>query len=155
MEPVIGVIVWGGLLWLAIVWLSRPPRGAQATSRHPPPPRPPSSPPPGLGATSPPQPLPPRPGLRDETHLEDEALVDGLVIGYHLARRHHDQRVAELREELEALQAEVDPWLLDGGDITDDLVALEDALGEAELDADDTFGLDPWDEGFGAGDDDP
>jgi hypothetical protein len=57
----------------------------------------------------------------------------------------------ELRDELEALQAEIDPWLLDGGDATDDLVALEEALEEAELDAYDTFGLDPWDDGFDDG----
>jgi hypothetical protein len=152
MDLLIGLIVWGGLLWLVIVWLAHPP-GGHTTRGHLPATRQPSSPRP----TAPvpprvvPMPSPPSPRVRDESLLEDEALVDGLIIGYHLARQHHEERVAELRDELEALQAEIDPWLLDGGDATDDLVALEEALEEAELDAYDTFGLDPWDDGFDDG----
>jgi hypothetical protein len=155
MELLIGVIVWGGLLWLVVVWLARPSRAGTAPPAHATERR--QSPPSDRSVPRTPQralPGTPPPGIRDETQLEDEALVDGLIIGYHLARQHHEERVAELRDELEALQAEVDPWLLDGGDTTDDVVALEEALEEAELDAYDTFGLDPWDDGFDDGDGD-
>lgn len=134
---IVGTIVWGGLLWLALAWLIRGPK--------PKPSRPASPLDPGAGraggsavAPTPPvaRQLPP-----DEQRLRvDDALVDGLVIGHFLTRDHYERRIGELEDSIDELGHERDPWI-DGGVGDDD---LEHGTDYAEFDAMGGFGVEPW-----------
>jgi hypothetical protein len=137
MDIVIGIIVWGGLLWLTLAWLMR---GSKAEPA-------PSGPATGLGAgrsgTS--AVAPTRPVARqlsaDEQRMRvDDALVDGLVIGHFLTRDHYQRRIGELEDSIDELGSERDPWL-DGGFTDEDLDAGTD---HAEFDVLGGFGVEPW-----------
>jgi hypothetical protein len=163
MDLVIGLLVWGALALLAfrvaVRWLGGgAPSDARRAGDATQPARPAAS-----GSPAP-APASTRPWssavLADETMREEEAFVDGAVIGYHLARHYHQRELGELEQEL--ADAELRGGLDDAGfdDAGLDATGLDDAgfdatgfdeagLDEAgfdEADADDDWGFDDGDE---------
>ena len=137
MDIVIGIIVWGGLLWLVLAWFARAGR-SEASGRGAD-----AGPSQDRTGTSAAGPGPPGVDQRlpDEQKLRvDDALVDGLVIGHFLTRDHYERRLEDLEDALDEWGHTRDPWL-DGGLGDDD---LDDGTDYAEFDAMGGFGVEPW-----------
>lgn len=136
MDIVIGIVFWGGLLWLTLAWLTRvgksePARRAPSTGHGD-----------GRSTGSPVGPAAAGQRLPNEHRLrEGEALVDGLVIGHFLTRDHYERRIGELEDSIDELGHARDPWI-------DDLAVGDDGFEHgtdyAEFDAMGGFGVEPW-----------
>jgi len=137
MDIVIGIILWGGLLLLALSWLGRTgSTGSRSGGVSAPRPRSWSSAVPPAAAASPRQMR--RADLQELR--EDEALADGLVIGHFLTRDHYRDRIDELEDHIDELAAARDYW--SDADATGD--DLDADLDYAEFDAMGGFGVEPW-----------
>lgn len=115
MELLLGVLLWGAVVALLLGWRARsrpsdphrdaaPPRSVSAAPSAPrngPPSGPPNGPP------SAPQPTLTR---EDQRRREDDALVDGLVIGHFLTRDHNRRQAEELIARIDELADERDHW---------------------------------------------
>jgi hypothetical protein len=119
MEMVIGSLIWGALAFLVLRAIARwfgsgAPPGAAGAGGSAAGTRPGSTPPPSRPWTA--------DVLPDESFREEEAFVDGAVIGYHLAREHHGQEVDRLVQELvaDARTASAVDGFDDGSDEDDD-----------------------------------
>jgi hypothetical protein len=99
MDLVIGSLIWGALAFLVLRVIARwfdggaPPRAGGAGGSAD-----------GTRKGSPPAPSRPWTAgvLPDGSFREEEAFVDGAVIGYHLAREYHGREVDQLVQELVA-----------------------------------------------------
>ena len=117
MDIVLGLLFWGGLLALTLLWISR--TGLTGSRRHH-----------------------QRHLTPDAEHRvrEDEALADGLVIGHFLTRDHYRRELTERDEALDQAAAEQQSWeelAATGDEVYDD-------LDHAEFDAMGGFGVEPW-----------
>lgn len=135
METVVTIIVWAALLLLALRLAGRVRGTTRRTSG------PGSTPPsPGQATDTPPAtPSPQAPG-EHARRRQDDALVDGLVIGGFLAHRYHRDRIDELTDRVDELSDERDAWFSAamGGDDPGAELDL-DPFGEI-----DDVGADPW-----------
>ena len=145
MDFLLGLIFWGGLLMLTLVWLGRTglSGNSRTTTPHqtsaPPPPG--AAPPRSFDASHPPaaQHRPAR-SVDEQQLLEDEALADGLVIGHFLTRDHYQRRIDDLEDHLDEVDRQRDGWAetaVTGDEVYDD-------LDYAEFDAMGGFGVEPW-----------
>jgi hypothetical protein len=154
MDLVIGLLVWGALALLAfrvaVRWFGggTPPDARRAGDAAQPAR-------PAVSGPATPAPAPTRRWtggvLADETLREEEAFVDGAVIGYHLARHHHQRELDELEQELreearttsDVADGDDDPWAWATGGWASG--APDDAdVGDADVD--DDWGFDDGDE---------
>jgi hypothetical protein len=71
---------------------------------------------------------------------EEEALTDGLIIGYFLTRDLYQDRIDGLEDHIDKLTDDRD-WWLEAATAGDD---LDDELDHAEFDALGGFGVEPW-----------
>lgn len=140
-----GIVFWGGVFVAIAAFLTGGPTGGQRRGAR-------------TVATAPVRGASPDPRPRD-----DGALVDGLIIGHVLTRDHYRPQVADLEEQLDALESRyADVWAAAGDD---DGHAGEDAGPGGPLDGgfDDSFDRfggsgdgfgDDFGDGFGDGLDD-
>ena len=150
MDVVLGLLFWGGLLALTLVWIARTGLTGNRTHRPPrshdpqQPPRPTSTS--AWSATAPPGHTPParhdprRPMAEEQRLREDEALADGLIIGHFLTRDHYRREIDDLQGHLDDATEQQQRWAQAAatGDEDDD----EDDY--AEFDAIGGFGVEPW-----------
>ena len=138
MDFLLGMVFWGGLLLLVLNWLARTGSTGQRTG---------TSGRPDTRAAPPSPGVPPWPSggsragkLEDRRLREDEAVADGLVIGYFLTRDHYQGRIDRLEDHIDELTGDRDRWL-EAAAAGDDLY---DELDYAEFDALGGFGVEPW-----------
>jgi len=138
MDVVLGLVFWGGLLLLTLNWLARTMSGGHHTDV---PARPHTRAVPPHGGTPPSRVGGSRVSESETQQLrEDEALADGLVIGYFLARDHYQDHVDLVHDQIDELAGERDHWL-EAAAAGDD---LDDELDYAEFDALGGLGVEPW-----------
>ena len=96
------------------------------------------------------------PSLLGDTLREDEALIDGLIIGHFLTRHHYEERLDDANEQLEALRDEWEPWHSGNRDRIENPSSadpMEDAVAFDEFDTFSGGTVEPWyDDMFGLGD---
>lgn len=145
MDILLGLAFWGGLLALVVAGLARMGRA----ERRPTPSTPPTphgtpagpAPPAGPTVATPRQPAaePQRRTVDEQRLREDQALADGLIIGYALTRDHYRDRIDQLHDHLDEVTDEHDRWAAAArGD------DLDSGLDSAEFDAIGGFGVEPW-----------
>ncbi len=147
MDLLLGLIFWGGLLVLTLIWLARTGLGGSHHTTTPRQPGAHGSPPAATtphrsfdAAHPPPQQHRPARAVEEQRFREDEALADGLVIGHFLTRDHYQRRVDDLEDHLDEVDRQRDRWA-EAAATGDD---LHDDLDDAEFDAMGGFGVEPW-----------
>ena len=166
MDVVLGLLFWGGLLALTLVWIAR--TGLTGSRRHRQAPAQTSRPhdsPTAWSSTAPPATPrhagPPAAAQRRQVRdaqaqrlREDEALADGLVIGHFLTRDHYRRELANHDAQLDQAAAAQQRWEELAG-LGDELDDVHGDLDYAEFDAMGGFGVEPWaDDLFDHGHDD-